>query len=132
MTDINNIKNSGEVASLRATNASQPSVASSARFSSASSITSTAQVTAVSNTKTFLESGQDPLEKAARAIEQLVPENGENTRLRINKDDDTGRFVYQNVDNDSGEVVSQFPPETILEIIAHYRSLEGLVVDDKA
>ncbi len=76
---------------------------------------------------------QDPLLKAAEKLEALIPETelAPNTRLRINKDDESGRFVYQNIDSESGEVIKQFPPEQILEFLSYYRELEGLAVDDK-
>ena len=124
MTEINSVKNGGEVVTLK--NAS----AQSSQNGNANRIAATQAVE--SRPSVSLERGQDPLVEAAKAIDDLVSEQGSNTKLRIDKDDDTGRFVYQNVDRDSGEVVSQFPPETILEMIAHCRSLEGLVVDDRA
>jgi len=132
MTEISNVKNGNQVVSLPTVNTQSPDRANADEVSVASVDKSQVSTdTSVDNEKT-LASGQDPLEKAARAIEEFVPEDGSNTRLRINKDDDTGRFVYQNVDNESGEVISQFPSETILEMIQNYRSLEGLVVDNKA
>ena len=70
--------------------------------------------------------------KAAETIREFVPQEGPETELRIDKDDETGRFIYKSVDKESGEVIKQFPPETILELISQYRSLEGLVVDDDA
>lgn len=79
------------------------------------------------------ETERDPLEQAAEAIEEFIPEFEQvpNTRLRIDKDDETGRFVYYSVDDESGEVLRQFPPENILKFLSYYRGLEeGLVVDD--
>lgn len=75
-----------------------------------------------------------PLERAAEALQKLLPEEEQtpNTRLRIDKDDKTGRFIYQNVDAESGEVLKQFPPESILEFLSFYRDVAGLAVDDKA
>lgn len=121
MTEISNVKSGAEVVTLK------PATAQSAP-SGAIAGTATPQP----NASVSLAKGQDPLVQAAKAIDEFVSEQGANTKLRIDKDDDTGRFVYKNVDRDSGEVVSQFPPETILEMISHYRSLEGLVVDDNA
>ncbi|WP_262696419.1 flagellar protein FlaG [Kordiimonas aquimaris] len=75
----------------------------------------------------------DPLVRAAEALEELIPEIEQtpNTRLRIEKDEETGRFIYSNVDNESGEVVRQFPPESIFEFLASFRNVEGLLVDDE-
>ncbi|WND02500.1 flagellar protein FlaG [Temperatibacter marinus] len=76
---------------------------------------------------------KEPLDRAAELIEQIIPENElGNTRLRINIDDNTGDFIYQTLDNDTGEVIKQFPPETISEMLAKYREVEGLAVDSLA
>ena len=76
----------------------------------------------------------DPLQQAAEAIIDFIPEEEvlENSSLRIEQDEATGRFIYQSVDNVSGEVLRQFPPEQILEFLAFYREPEGIVVDDEA
>jgi len=79
-------------------------------------------------------SNQDPFERAAEALEALIPAEDllQNTRLRILLDEEEGRFIYQSVDSISGEVVRQFPPEDILDIINNFRSVEGLAVDRDA
>lgn len=79
------------------------------------------------------KAAQDPFEQAAEVLEEFIPEEEliQNTRLRIDKDDETGRFVYYSVDDESGEVVRQFPPENILKFLSYYRGLEGLLLDDK-
>jgi len=85
------------------------------------------------NTENVDEDG-DPLSQAAAAIEEILP-NGqfpENTTLRIEQDEDTGRFIYKSIDNDTGEVVRQFPPEDILEVLALFRDPEGVILDDLA
>jgi flagellar protein FlaG len=76
----------------------------------------------------------DPLQQAAEAITDFIPDEEvlNNTTLRIEQDEATGRFIYQSVDNVSGEVLRQFPPEQILEFLAFYREPEGIVVDDEA
>ncbi|MFC4349657.1 flagellar protein FlaG [Kordiimonas lipolytica] len=75
-----------------------------------------------------------PLERAAEALQGFLPEEEQapNTRLRIDKDDETGRFVYKNIDTETGDVIKQFPPESILEFLSYYRHVAGLAVDDKA
>ncbi len=76
----------------------------------------------------------DPLVQAALALEEILP-GGEfppNTSLRIEQDEESGRFIYQSIDNETGEVVRQFPPEDILEILALFRDPEGVIFDDLA
>jgi flagellar protein FlaG len=82
--------------------------------------------------QTELLSPYDPLVKAAELLEEFIPEfeQTSDTHLRIDKDEETGRFVYYNVDKESGEVVRQFPPENILKFLSYYRGLEGLILDD--
>ncbi len=79
----------------------------------------------------FDEEQGSPLEQVARAIEDIIPEDP-NTRLRIDRDEETGRFIYQNIDTESGEVISQFPLESILDIVSQFRDLEGLILDNEA
>jgi len=76
----------------------------------------------------------DPLEQAATALTDFIPEEEliENSSLRIEQDENTGRFIYQSVDNDSGEVLRQFPTEQILEFLSFFRDPEGIAVDDEA
>lgn len=132
MTEINNVKGSGtQVVNLKSTNARDPVEGSNSieRFAAPSTRKTEVPQTEAS---TNLARGEDPLTKAAEAIEEFIGDSGPETKLRIDKDDDTGRFIYKSVDAESGEVVAQFPPETILEMISKFRDPEGLVVDDKA
>jgi uncharacterized FlaG/YvyC family protein len=52
-------------------------------------------------------------------------------RFSIDKDQDSGRFVYRLVNDDTGEVLKQFPGDYVLRRIAYYRDLEGLAVDSE-
>lgn len=133
MTEVSNVKSGGQVITLKSTNARDPvGPGSIDRFKGREGApvgeAGPTEVTPVRG----LDKGEDPLEKAAQAIEEFVNDTGPNTKLRIDRDDDTGRFVYKSIDSDSGEVISQFPPETILQIISKFRDPEGLVVDDEA
>lgn len=82
------------------------------------------------------QKGQDPLEKAAQRLQKLIDETQdvqqENVKLEINLDEDSGRFVYQSINRDSGEIIKQFPPEDLLDILSKFREIEGLAVDDNA
>lgn len=76
---------------------------------------------------------QDPLQRVAAMLQEIMPEeNLRNTRLRIDKDDNTGDYVYQTLDNDTGEVIRQFPPETIMEMLSKIRDVEGVAIDKLA
>ncbi len=69
------------------------------------------------------------LARVSETLEQLLPEARPNTRLRINVDADTGRFIYQSIDTESGEVVAQFPPEQLLELLKAQSEILGVFLD---
>jgi len=75
------------------------------------------------------EKKQVDLEAVARELDKFIPDAQSNTKLRIDKDESTGRFVYKGVNPDTGEVVRQFPAEDVLAVIRSYRNVAGLVVD---
>jgi len=129
MTEISNVNGGSQSVALKTASARAPNESSGSidRFAAGSKAN-----TAPSPVKASEENISNPLEKAAEAIESFIGEAGPATKLRIDKDDDTGRFVYKSVDAESGEVVAQFPPETILEMISKFRDPEGLVVDNEA
>jgi uncharacterized FlaG/YvyC family protein len=52
--------------------------------------------------------------------------------LVIDRDGESGRFVYRFVDPENGEVLRQFPADDMLKRAAALRDLTGAVVDDKA
>jgi flagellar protein FlaG len=76
--------------------------------------------------------GEEGVSKLAEELEHFLPMDLPNTRLQIDQDGNSGKFVYKAVDQDSGEVVKQFPSEDILRFISFYREREGLVVDSLA
>ncbi len=52
-------------------------------------------------------------------------------RLRVRFDEPAGRFVYQGINPQSGEVERQFPPDEALQRIARNRDIAGLTLDEK-
>lgn len=72
------------------------------------------------------------ISQAEAILNKALSLKSANTKLSIDVDDDSGLFVYKGVDKQSGEVVSQFPAEEILALIAYYRESEGLVIDEEA
>ena len=134
MTEISNVKSGAQVVNLQPANARDPVKAGSIDRFSGGGKTAAGEGGPAPTDKTTsnLDQGQDPLEQAAQTIEDFIGDTNTSTKLRIDKDDETGRFIYKSVDSESGEVVGQFPPETILEIITRFRDPEGLVLDDEA
>ncbi len=81
--------------------------------------------------KNKVSEGADFVSQAETILNKALSLKSANTKLSIDVDDDTGLFVYKGIDKQSGEVVSQFPAEEILALIASYREAEGIVVDEK-
>ncbi len=81
--------------------------------------------------KNEVSEGSDFVSQAEAILNKALSLKSANTKLSIDVDDDTGLFVYKGIDKQSGEVVSQFPAEEILALIASYREAEGIVVDEK-
>ena len=52
-------------------------------------------------------------------------------KLSIRYDEPTGRFVYRELDPETGEVLREFPPEEVLERLARLKSLAGAHLDSK-
>lgn len=76
----------------------------------------------------------DFIQEAEKFIDASLPSQPPGTKLRIALDDGSGRFIYQGVDINTGDVVSQFPSEEILKFIAFNRErdgVEGIVVDEE-
>ncbi len=130
MAEITNINIGVQIPEPRRNEPAQPAVTEQTRLTSDTAPLSQ-QSEAATTSVNFDEEQGSPLEQVARAIEDIIPEDS-NTRLRIDRDEETGRFIYKNIDTESGEVVSQFPLESILDIVSQFRDLEGLILDNEA
>lgn len=135
MTEIGSNGNSTQVVNLKPVSQRSPG-SDNVERGTTQAVTPTTEPVAASSGAGFEglvpKATQDPFELAAEVLEEFIPEEElvSNTRLRIDKDDETGRFVYYSVDDESGEVIRQFPPENILKFLSYYRGLEGLLLDD--
>ena len=92
------------------------------------------KVVSSSSSSDVKDENEGPLEKAAKLVEELMlsEDTAPNTKLRIDRDESSGNFIYQSVDEESGEVITQFPTEKILKVLSFHRELEGIAVDEKA
>ena len=64
----------------------------------------------------------------AKLIKKGMPSN---SKLQIERDKETGTFIYRSVDPDTGEVLKQWPPEQLLKLRESLREMEGMLVDKK-
>lgn len=65
----------------------------------------------------------------AQVLATLTPKN---TRLSIERDEATDRFVFKSLDAETGEVIRQYPTKEMLTLIARVRQITGLTVDKGA
>ena len=64
------------------------------------------------------------------AVEKLIKKSmPSNSKLQIEKDKETGTFIYRSINPDTGEIIRQWPPEQLLKLREHLRELEGMLVD---
>ena len=54
---------------------------------------------------------------------------GANTRVSITRGDDTGVYVYRAIDIDSGEIVREWPPEQLVQILEDNGAGAALAAD---
>jgi len=119
-----------QVAQTRTTDAIQETAVVSGNVSSAIAKSAEKRFSALSSGNV-----QDFLEAAEKFIDASLPNKPPGTRLRIDLDNESGRFIYQGVDVKTGDVVIQFPSEEILKLIAFNRErdgVEGIVFDEEA
>lgn len=74
--------------------------------------------------------------KAAETVETTLramepPLMGQHERLSISRDEATGTFIYRSIDRRTGEVIRQWPVESMLQFKAYLRNTEGVLVDSK-
>jgi|SRR6266849_112927 len=65
-------------------------------------------------------------EAVAKLIKKSLPAN---SKLQIEQDKITGTFIYRAIDPDTGEVISQWPSEKMLELRDFLAQMEGVLVD---
>ena len=74
----------------------------------------------------------DPVERAEAAIGGLFADpRYPTTRFSIDRDDESGRYVYRLIDRETREVLKQFPGDYVLRRVAYYRELQGLAVNSE-
>lgn len=69
----------------------------------------------------------DPIADIDRLREELMAD--QRTRLKIEKHEDTGRFIYKMFNPDTGELITRWPPERYFELRDFLTARVGAVVD---
>lgn len=73
----------------------------------------------------------DVLRRAAENVGSELKSISAHT-LEITFEEEDSRFVVQVLDSESGEVLRQIPPETLLEANRQLSALRGLLFDDRS
>lgn len=74
----------------------------------------------------------DPIKRAEEAIGSLFTDSRYPAgRFSIDRDDESGRYVYRLIDPHTREVIKQFPGDYVLRRVAYYRELQGLAVNSQ-
>ena len=69
------------------------------------------------------------IEEAATRVNEVL--SLANPELRIRVDDETERVVVKVVEQESGEVIRQIPPEELLELEKYLSSPKGLLLQEQ-
>lgn len=64
-------------------------------------------------------------EQAVAASKEI---SGESQRVEVARDERSGRFVMRVVDSDSGQLLRQFPPESVLKVNERLDELSGMLL----
>ncbi len=70
-------------------------------------------------------------EQVKKAVEKLNREMNKNTSCQFGMHEETNRVTIKIVDNETKEVVKEFPPEETLDMIAKVWEIAGIMVDEK-
>jgi len=70
------------------------------------------------------------LDRAAARIGEML--DATDPRLKIEVDAETERVVVKVVQQDSGKIIRQIPPEELLELEKHLSHLKGLLLQEQA
>ena len=75
------------------------------------------------------------IEETDSAIKEMVQELNQkfdrtSLRLRFGTDEESGLDYFQLYDRKNGDVVKQFPPEGMLEMVAHLKDMTGIIFNE--
>lgn len=76
------------------------------------------------------EEGKKQFDELLEAANQIV--FGTNNHFQFQIHEKTGTTMVKLIDNISKEVIKEFPPEKILNVVAGIWELAGILVDEKA
>jgi uncharacterized FlaG/YvyC family protein len=72
------------------------------------------------------EQVEKALQEHAAAVNKQI--SGESQRVEVARDERSGRFVMTVVDSESGQLLRQFPPESVLKVNERLDELSGMLL----
>ncbi|MBH0178959.1 MAG: flagellar biosynthesis protein FlaG [Nitrospira sp.] len=69
------------------------------------------------------------IDRAAAKVDKVLEST--DPRLKIEVDDETDRVIVKVVQQDSGKVIRQIPPEELLELEKYLSSAKGLLLHEQ-
>ncbi len=72
------------------------------------------------------ENSEETVQKLNNALEEI-----KHNRLEFSVHEDTGRTVVKIIDQDTGEVIKQLPPEELLDLAEKLKEMSGVLFDKK-
>lgn len=72
---------------------------------------------------------REEVEKAAEKFNRLM--NIIEKRWQVRVHEGTHRFMVKVIDQESGEVLKEIPPEKILDMVASFTKMAGILVDER-
>ncbi len=72
------------------------------------------------------ETAQQATEKLKKALEEI-----QHNRLEFSIHEETGRTVIKVIDQQTGKVIKQLPPEELLDLAAKLEEMSGVLFDKK-
>jgi len=70
--------------------------------------------------------GETLLEQANATMKALT------TRLKFEKHESSGHFMVRVINENTDEVIREIPPERLLDLLVHLRSMVGVLIDERA
>lgn len=70
------------------------------------------------------------LDQAVAKVRELLKTT--DTNLKIEVDDATERVIVRVVNEDSGEIIRQFPPKEVLELAKFFHGSKGFMLEEQA
>jgi len=69
---------------------------------------------------------EETLKEQASALSKQI--SGGAQRVEVERDDRSGRFVMTVIDSETGQVLRQFPPESVMKVNERLDELSGMLL----